>query len=230
MKFLHNKGLLVKGLTSLLLVFGSISIGNAQKHSFEVLANYVLNLPYDIELNNEEAQLMDILKEKQNYEFGIGYQYNLWKGICPSVEVSYGNKDLNFTDLGLFKEYYIRNIYVRENSIRTSLKVSYVGSFYRFTLGYGLSYNSMDFSSGVFASKFQYFNKPVDLSEVDLNATLNQFYTINAQILPRIHDNIRLICGIKYLYNFENVILKDAFVIRHSFVLINSGFLINLSK
>ena len=44
---------------------------NAQKHAFEVFTNYVLDFPYDIFLNVQESQLIDILRKKNNYEIGL---------------------------------------------------------------------------------------------------------------------------------------------------------------
>lgn len=203
---------------------------NAQKYAFEVFTNYVLDFPYDIFLNGQESQLIDILRKKNNYEIGLGYNYHLYAGIQSGIDLSYGNKDLNFTNTNYLRQtdYRISNIYIKENSFRIGLKLSYQVSVIRGTISYGLSLNDLDFKSGTIHENYHYLRAPIDLTKNNLSHTKNQYYTLQLQYMPKLSEKIHLGVGLKYLHNFEQHILKDIFVIQHHYFLINMGLLLNI--
>lgn len=202
----------------------------SQKQIIEVFTNYVIDLPYSVYLNDQESQLVDILKQKNNFELGLGYRHKIIRGLYGGTEISYGNKDLNFINNDFFSAFGFGNIYMKEHNFRASLKIAY--QLYRFkaSFGYGWSHNNVDFTSGQFRSKYHYLKEPTDLSQVNLNATHNQFYTLHLQYLPRLSESIDLACGIKYIHNFNHAIIKDVFEVRHSFLLLSLGLNIKLQN
>lgn len=203
---------------------------NAQKQIMEIFTSYVINYSYPVYLNGRESQLVDILRQKNNFELGLGYQHKVIRGLYGGIEITYGNKDLNFTNNDIFSEYVINNIYMKEHNFRLGMKLAYQIDEFKATFGYGWSHNNVDFTNGYFQSKFHYLNEPIDLSKVKINFTHNQFYTLHLQYLPRLSEKIHLASGVKYIHNFNHAIIEDAFEISHSFLLLSIGLQINLKK